>query len=131
MENILCKFNTILNMVNLLVALGLIFYFVNMRDLVEETTRPQVDASSVMRDVSELPSNRIRATYLLESDVKKGYETEVLGQNSSDMAKFDGEYDILDLNVATNILDRKMALRDLEREVEEDGYNINANLLEE
>ena len=131
MKNILGNLNIFLNFVNLAVALGIIFYFATMRDLTKETTRPRVDAVSVMKDASELPSNRIRATFLLESDVKKGYQTEVMGESQMDLAKFDGEYSILSTDLASEVLDRKMALRELEREVAEDGYDINVNLPEE
>lgn len=130
MGTILCNLNIVLNIVNLAVALGVIYYFATMRDLTKETTRPQVDAVSVMRDASELPSNRIRATYLLESDVTKRYETEVVGEGQLDMAKFEDGYNILSTNLASEVLDRKMALRELEREVAEDGYDINVNLEE-
>tara|TARA_B100001093_G_C26722235_1_gene968366 strand:+ start:759 stop:1145 length:387 start_codon:yes stop_codon:yes gene_type:complete len=128
MGTILCNLNIVLNIVNLAVALGVIYYFATMRDLTKETTRPQVDAVSVMKDASELPSNRIRAAYLLESDVKKGYEMEVMGESQMDLAKFDGDHSILSTNLASEVLDRKMALRELEREVAED---INVNLPEE
>lgn len=131
MTGILCNLNIVLNIVNLVVALGIIYYFATMRDLKKETIRPRVDAVSVMKDASELPSNRIRATFLLESDVKRDYEMEVMGESHMDLAKFDGEYSILNTNVASEALDRKMALRELEREVAEDGYDISVNLPEE
>jgi len=122
MTDILCNLNIVLNIVNLVVALGVVYYFATMRDLTEETTRPRVDVVSVMKDASELPSNRIRATFLLESDVKKGYETEVMGESQMALAKFEDGYGILGGDLASEVLDRKIALGELEREVAEEGY---------
>lgn len=128
MKDILCNLNIVLNVANLLVALGVVLYFATMRDVSDTTKRPAVDASSVMRDASTLPSNRIRATYLLEDDVKKGYETEVLGEDPMDIAEFDSEYrySLLNTNVITKALDRRAAIKELEADVARAGYDMDS-----
>jgi hypothetical protein len=128
-DSILCSLNIILNVVNLVVALGVVIYFSSMVDMSADTKRPVIDATSVMKDASTLPSNKIRATYLLENDVKKSYKTEVPGEDPMDIAAFDSEYkySLFNTNVVTNILDRKAAIRELAAEVEGGGYDMDIN----
>jgi|MDTC01.2.fsa_nt_gb hypothetical protein len=132
MKDILCNINLVLNVVNLVVALGVVLYFATMRDITENTERPAVDATTVMKDASTLPSNKIRATFLLEDDVKKTYKTEVPGEAPMAIAAFDSEYrySLFNTNVATKFLDRKAAIRELKSEVDEGGYDIDFNSLQ-